>query len=302
MTAPSISFVLPTASHFDLAETVDAYGPVQLPPWRWDGEAQTLWRAERFDDGGVGLLSIAQSGAQPLVTVHREGVSQEEAARRATWLLQAELHFDAFHDLCRSHPALVPIAERRLGRMLRSATLFEDAVKAVCWTNITWPQAVKATQKLGELGDLVPGGDLRAFPTPAQIAAAGEPYLRDVCRLGYRAPYLVALAEGAASGALDFEGLTRSSADLPTPALMKRLKALRGVGPASATYLLATLGRYDVVYVDSSVLAYFMRHITDGRKPTEREVRDLFAPYGEWRGLVAGMAQHLGLALGGGES
>lgn len=289
----SLSFTVPTASPFDLWATVHAYGAVQLPPWSWDEGARVLRRAERFSDGTVALLSVTQDGAQPRVTVEGADVPPEEAAWRAARLVQAGVSFDSFHALCRTEPALAPIAARGYGRMPRGTSLFEDAVKAICWTNITWPQAVKATQLLGLLGDPCPGTELRAFPTPEQIAAAGESYVREVCRLGYRTAYIVELAERTASGSLDLDALEQDAPALTTRELMKRLLAVKGVGRASATYLLHMLGRYDEVYVDTAVIGFLSRHAFDGRRPSEKEAREYFAHYGEWRGLVAWFVQHI---------
>jgi 3-methyladenine DNA glycosylase/8-oxoguanine DNA glycosylase len=289
----ALKLVVPTASAFDLRATVSAYGAVQLTPWAWHPEIGVLRRAERFSDGSIALLTFEQEGPHLKVTVSGANVSAEEAAWRLARIVQANVSFDGFQQLCESEEALAPITAQGLGRMLRSPSLFEDTVKAICWTNITWPQAVKATNLLGVLGDECPGRDLRAFPTAEQILGGGLAYLTDVCRLGYRAAYIIELADRVSSGALDLEALEREAPTLSTRDLMKRLLAMKGVGRASATYLLHMLGRYDEVYVDTAVLGFLSRHFYEGRRPTEREARETFARYGEWRGLVAWFLQHV---------
>ncbi len=64
-----------------------------------------------------------------------------------------------------------------------------------------------------------------AFPTPARLAALEERDLRD-CKLGFRAPYLLAAARRVASGELDLEAIQR----LPLEEARARLMELHGVG------------------------------------------------------------------------
>ncbi len=76
--------------------------------------------------------------------------------------------------------------------------------------------------------------------------------VRGRARLGYRAPYVLALARDVASGALELEALR--TAELPTPELRKRLLALKGVGPYAVANLLMLLGHYDAIPIDSWAL------------------------------------------------
>ncbi len=73
----------------------------------------------------------------------------------------------------------------------------------------------------------------RAFPTAGRIAACNEADLRD-CRMGFRAPSLLAAARAVASGALDLAALHQ----LPVDAARDRLTQLRGVGPKIANCVL----------------------------------------------------------------
>lgn len=65
-----------------------------------------------------------------------------------------------------------------------------------------------------------------AFPTAAQIARLCEKELRD-CKMGFRAPYLLAAAQAVASGELDLATLPGQSLD----EARARLLTLPGVGP-----------------------------------------------------------------------
>ena len=74
----------------------------------------------------------------------------------------------------------------------------------------------------------VPAGEARcfAFPTAGQLAEVAESELRQ-CRMGFRAPYLLAAAEAVVAGRLDLERLT----GLTQVAARRELLALPGVGP-----------------------------------------------------------------------
>lgn len=72
-----------------------------------------------------------------------------------------------------------------------------------------------------------------AFPTARQIAALTESELRD-CKMGFRAPYLLAAARTVASGALDLDALPKLSLD----EARVRLLTLPGVGPKIADCVL----------------------------------------------------------------
>ena len=139
--------------------------------------------------------------------------------------------------------------------MLRSPTLFEDVVRTILTTNTLWAatkrMCLNLVEQFGQPLETQAGEDFaavlhplqRAFPTPERLAATDEAALREQTRLGYRAPYILALAREVASGALDLEALKHSH--LPTPELRKRLLAIKGIGGYAVAVLLMILGRYD---------------------------------------------------------
>jgi N-glycosylase/DNA lyase len=134
-------------------------------------------------------------------------------------------------------------------------------------------------------GDPLPGDPARrAFPTPEQLAAVDVDSLRAEVKLGYRAPYMQALAAQVASGALDLEALKQS--DLPTLELRKRLLAIKGVGGYAAANLLVILGRYDYIPVDSWAVSQVAREWYGGQRVGEREVNAAFERWGAWKGLA----------------
>jgi N-glycosylase/DNA lyase len=162
--------------------------------------------------------------------------------------------------------------------------VFEDAVKTLCTTNCSWALTrAMVTRLCDALGAPSPLGG-RAFPDAAAMAARPERFYRETIRAGYRAPFLAALARGAASGALDLEALRGSA--LPTAAIAERVAALAGFGPYATEHLLRLLGRHDHLALDSWTRATLARVRGKRRVPTDRTLRRWFAPYGEWAGLA----------------
>ncbi|HZZ85056.1 MAG TPA: Fe-S cluster assembly protein HesB [Anaeromyxobacteraceae bacterium] len=181
-------------------------------------------------------------------------------------------------------PDLLWAAERGAGRMLRSPTVFEDAVKTLCTTNCSWALTRAMTSKLvSELGEPAPGGG-RTFPTAAAMASRSERFYRDVIRAGYRAPFLAALAREVASGALDLETWRGSALD--TAALGARIAVLAGFGPYATEHLLRLLGRHDHLALDSWTRAKLARLRGRRRQPTDRAIRRWYAPFGRYAGLA----------------
>ena len=142
--------------------------------------------------------------------------------------------------------------------------------------------AGRLVERLGEPYPLEPS--LRAFPTPEAVAEAGENYLQQEVKLGYRASSIAQLSCQVASGNLDLEGLKDSP--LGTTELYERLKSIKGVGQYGAAHILTLLGRYDYLGIDTWARKLVSERFFDGAPVTDREVQEVFAPWGEWRFLA----------------
>jgi N-glycosylase/DNA lyase len=125
-----------------------------------------------------------------------------------------------------------------------------------------------------------PGPVAHAFPTPAQLLAAGEEALR-ACKVGFRARYLMAAARLIDEGALDLHAI----AGLDTAAARAALTTIPGVGPKIADcVLLFGYGRQDAFPIDVWVLRALSKLYFPGRRPTAHRLRIFadthFGPYG----------------------
>ncbi len=274
---------------FNFQATVLSHGWRRLAPFSWDGER--LGRVERLSTGRVVKLTLG--GGDELTGVMFDIRANDalgdrdlgEIEGKVSWMLRLEEELTDFYRLCEGEPALRQVVEEGKGRILRSPTVYEDVVKTICTTNCTWRQTEGMVRRLVEgLGEPYPLEPLRAFPTPEAVAEAGENYLQQEVKLGYRASSIAQLSRQVATGDLDLEGLKDSPLD--TGELYKRLKSIKGVGQYAAAHILALLGRYDYLGVDTWARKLVSERFFDGAPVTDKEVQEVFAPWGKWRFLV----------------
>lgn len=285
---------------FDLDLTVRSHGWYDLAPWQYDAERRVLARPLRLSTGRVVRGEVAEGPGGLLVRVlatGRPGVAEAAEARaQLRECLALDDDLSGFREAARTAearraagagrdlPDLRWALARGAGRLLRSPTVWEDAVKTLCTTNCSWAltraMVARLCQEAGEAG---PGGE-RAFPTPEALAARPERFFRETVRAGYRAPFLRGLARAVASGRLDLEGWRRSP--LPGPALRQALLDLDGFGPYAAEHLARLLGRHDFLALDSWTRERLRTLRRMRRPPAGRTVRRWYAPYGPWAGLA----------------
>lgn len=288
---------LPVKKPFGLFSTAVSHGWYQTLPFRWNTDGDALLRAERLHDGRVMLVSMqeapsAKRGYRDLV-VKVTGVGAgdpgvaREMARRCSVMLHAGEDLDGFYALCREVPDLHAARRFGAGRCMRASTLWEDVIKTILGTNVTWRQAVTMINRLAQLGDPCPADStLRSWPTPGQVVRAGEGFLRDTVRAGYRSSYIMELAKEQKSGSIDLEAIEGAAATMTEKELYDALVALKGIGKSSAHFLMNLLGHYDHLPVDSATYAYAKRVLFRGKRPTEKQIRRRFARYGKWQSLV----------------
>jgi 3-methyladenine DNA glycosylase/8-oxoguanine DNA glycosylase len=289
---------------FDLELTVRSHGFYDLAPWTWDPVRRVLARPLRLAGGRTVRMEVAaraEPGPVPGLALQLTAEGRLRAAEVAEARAQVRTCLALDEDLgpfYRSVDALAAGPRRRAaplpqlrwavargaGRLLRSPTVFEDAVKTLCTTNCTWALTrLMVAHLVARLGAPAPLGE-HAFPAPEAMAAEGERFYRDVIRAGYRAPFMAALARDVASGALDVEGFRDMA--LPTDELARRIRDLAGFGPYATEHLLRLLGRYDHLALDSWTRAKLARLRAKRKVPSDATIERWYAPYGRYAGLA----------------
>ena len=183
-----------------LKATVLSHGWHECSPLSWCEGGSCLQLIERGPNGLVrvsvtGLRGRRRSAKLEVRLEAQTKLGRAELSRLRALLchvLALEQDLTEFHELCRTHPKLHVLPRLGAGRLLRAPTVAENVIKVICATNVTWAQAVKSINRLAQLGPALPHFvHLNAWPTPAEILKAGPDYLKGVCRLGYRADFIL---------------------------------------------------------------------------------------------------------------
>lgn len=163
-------------------------------------------------------------------------------------------------------PMRASVAACRGLRLLRQEP-WETLVSFICSST---KQIVQIQQIIALLcdrfGEAIPGG--RAFPTAARLADATESELRG-CKMGFRAPFVLAAAKAVASGELDLAHLHA----LPTTEARAALMGLHGVGRKIADcVLLFAYGKQDAFPVDVWVRRALTELYFPRRRPSAKRL------------------------------
>jgi len=279
---------------FSLRAAALSHGWHECAPIMWcdAGRCLQLVTRDGVDVFRVSVLEGRRTRRRVSLRVIIDGPALNEArierfTCQVRTMLKLDQDLDEFYTICRSHPTLYVLERIGAGRTIRSASMTENIIKMICGTNVNWNQAVKMINRIAQIGPIFPHyRNLNAWPAPREILAAGETYLIEVARVGYRAKSILKLCQDSCDGTFDPDALDKHAKTESSDRLLKRLLAIDGVGPASAHALLSMLGHYDHLSIDSSTVAHVSRVHTSGKKPTKHQIEAIYEPYGRWKNLV----------------
>ncbi len=276
----------PGGEPVDLVRTFMSHGVADLLPGRVDEAARsytttlalprTQPRTVRISEGRSGFARVEIEGRK---LGQRKAEDLTAAVRR---ILNLDEDLSEFYALVADDRDL-SWAAAGAGRMLRTPTVFEAAIKTITTTNVAWSATVRMVNALVEtLGESGASG-ARAFPTAEAMAYVPESFYRETVRAGYRSAYLHALASGVVAGEFEVEELGAEH-DLPDDEVAARLLALPGIGPYGAAHLMMLLGRHSRLILDSWTRPKYAK--VNGRKAGDATVERRFRRYGSYSGLA----------------
>jgi N-glycosylase/DNA lyase len=268
---------LPLPSRFSFDAVVRSHGWYDLPPFDYDREAGLLTTV--VDAGGRAAgVQLRVRGGKLEAKSDRLGTSGLRAVARRVFSLDLDL---AGAERSFAHePVLSRALDKRGGRMLRSPTLFEDAVKILFTTNCSWGATRGMVSRLIELA----GAEGRAFPAPEAVARLSTATIEKRVRCGYRAEALRLLAKRVASGKLDLSSW--EDPGRPSQEVRDAIVAERGFGPYAAEGLLRILGRHDFYALDSWTRQQYRRLYPGRAASTDRAIARRYSRFGAHRGLA----------------
>lgn len=265
-----------TPTDFDLAVTVTSYGYGRLAPNHWDSKHARFTTILPNHEAKPDTLDIKQHGDRLVIQTHRQVNHHEQKQIRTNVrrIFRLDENFDPWFKLHQ------PAKRHRFGRLIRSASLFEDMIKTITSCNVAWRNTVTMNAKLCEH---VGNG---CFPSPRQLAAWDVEALKTTCRVGYRAQRMIRLARDVEDGTLDLQTFETTSSS--SEQLLESLELIHGIGPYAAANILQHLGRYDHVPIDSECHRHFLEtRFADHPRPESvskldamiRKTYDAYAPY-----------------------
>jgi 3-methyladenine DNA glycosylase/8-oxoguanine DNA glycosylase len=257
----------------DLRLTVASHGWAYLEPWRWEDATGRLTHAERIA-GRIGTVAVRQQDPATLA-VEWDGLADAaapEILRRAARWVSAEWDpAPAIAALAHAFTDEAALVAAGGGRLLRCSTFYEDFIKTVLTVNTSWSGTCRMTAALVA----EPGGG--AFPVPDALIDYGEERLRQIAKLGFRAPTVVAASRRMLDdGVIDRDGHGR-------PELLEHdyLTSHKGIGPYAAAHCRMLLHDFSRIPVDSVVVA----HLRERHDTTPAEFIAARAECGAYLGL-----------------
>jgi 3-methyladenine DNA glycosylase/8-oxoguanine DNA glycosylase len=214
----------------------------------------------------------------------------EDAISRMRFALGVDDDLRPFYERFRSDPLIgQSLRARPHLRIRRRPVPFEALAWAICEQLIEFERAVEIERRIVfRLGRRCPASGLRDLPSAQQLAGEAPARLQSFDLAARRALALVKAAREVARGRVDLDAPDHEHA-------WRRLRAIPDIGQWTIDILaLHGQGRHDAIPAGDLGYLKFGGRLLSGGDPraraTEDEVRELFAPYGEWAGLAGAHA------------
>ncbi len=268
---------------FDLTQVARSHGWYALAPFHWSEPTNTLSTACVLEGRSV-MVSIQQTGLETVEARWSGPVSESSVCAVVDRMLSLSEDFSGFQLRCGRTKGFRHVAKNGLGRLLRSPTLWEDAVKVLCTTNINWAGTTTMVRRLvDEFGAEAPGGG-RCFPSPLTIAEAGAKALTERAKLGYRASHLEEFASSVVENRVDLDKWDDRA--IQPRELRREILAVKGFGEYASATIMALTGRYDRVPIDSAYMGFVTRRHFAGVQPTRKAAEAVYQSWGKWKHLA----------------
>lgn len=279
---------IPLKKPFHFEGAVKDHGWWMLTPNQWDEEMKVYSRTIQLSTGKNVVVSVSYHEDYLNVEVENnislEAADKEEIKQHIRWIFRLEENFEDFYAMGKEHDELLRLAEEKRGRLLRSPTLFEDVIKVILTTNTSWQQTINMTNNLVEgLGEAIPTKEApkrKTFPSAEKVLDAGEDYLKEHVRVGYRSSYLIDVAEKTLDDTFNLESFKEPEKDLG------KIKTIKGIGPYAFSTLSMLLGEYETLPIDSVYREHVTNKYFDGNQPSKKKLKSVYDKWGAYKYLA----------------
>jgi len=275
----------------DVVSEVTPRWPFRLPTY---GGRDGILRA-----GGGALTRLLHVDDEPAVVRVRQPTrdrvrfaasaadrpTAEEAVARMRFALAVDDDLRPFYERFRFDPLLgrAVRAQPRL-RVRRRPEPFEALAWAICEQLIEAERAAAIQRRIvRRWGRRCEFNDLRDAPAPARLAGVAPAELQSLDLAAGRALALRRAAREVAAGRVDLRASDHERG-------WRRLRAIPGIGAWTVeSVALHGQGRYDQLPAGDLAYLKLVGRLTTGNpraRAEEAEVREFFAPYAPWAGLV----------------
>ena len=202
------------AGPFNLDHTIRS-GQTSEAEWQpldngyWDAELinQRYVKYEVYSEG-------TPSSPRLRVAITSETVDDELCNATKQYLralFRLDDNLEEFYDAFRDDPLVNAFSQLRGLRLMQASNLFESLICSICsqhasvkmWNLMT--QLIKRTY--GESVTFPDGAVFYSFPKPEKLSAALERDLESICKIGYRAKYIIAASKHIVEGRLNLNHL-----------------------------------------------------------------------------------------------
>lgn len=279
---------IPLLKPFNFESAVKSHGWWMLSPNDWDDQTQVFSRPLRLSTGKNVMVSISYFDDHLSIhtksTIVLDKKDKNKIIEDVSWMFRLQEDFEPFYSMSQNYGELLHLSTERKGRLLRSPTLFEDVVKVILTTNTKWQQTINMTNNLvnglGEVALTSNQKEFKTFPTPESILNAGEDYLKEHIRVGYRSSYIIDAAAKTLDDSFNLESFKSPNKDI------NDLKEIKGVGPYALNTLSMLLGKYDALPVDSEYRKHVVHKYFEGKNPTKRELESVYDQWEKYKYLA----------------
>ncbi|KAI5652326.1 hypothetical protein M9H77_29513 [Catharanthus roseus] len=302
---------------FKLENAVCNHGFFMMAPNIWNPSTQCFSRPLRLADSTTSInVTISQSSHENCLIVKLDHVKKitsldkkailGQVQRMLRLSLEDEKHVQEFQKI---HPEA---KEKGFGRIFRSPSLFEDAIKCFLLCYCRFQNTLKMAELLCDiqfelLNGLITGKDnmillnsnqgikrkrndddssmnthLRNFPNAKELCCFDEDFLKKRGKTGLRSRYILEFARKVDSGEYKLREFEKCTSHIK---LCQKLKEIKGFGKYAAANMKMCLGFYTIVPIDSETKRHFEE--IHGRSSCSSEViKEIYGKYAPFQCLA----------------